>query len=247
MTVPINAKADAVSKEAIYSLFDTYQTEQIKALFSICYLGGLRISEALTIRRKDFTEKEFDFKGKKVMITTLYVINKKNKINPYKTIPLIPINQDEKRMLDYVMSYKNKFIDAQQIFNMDRLQAHDLMSKQTVRAKMYRFSRHCRECESLLFRVGKEWRCGVHGIRTDSKKVNLHQITYKRIDYEDYYHFNPHFARDCRAEHIADMGTDLIDMLAFFGWASPKPAMYYLKKREWSRPAMKMLEKSELS
>lgn len=236
MAIPIKAKANGVNRETIYKLFNTYNDPEVKCLFAITYLAGLRIQEALAIRRKDFTYDIIEKDGIEHKIIVLHAINKKSKINPYKDIPLITFTNEEKDMLDYILSYKDRWHNDQLIFQMNRTNAWDRLTKESVLTKMYSFERHCPICDTILYRYGKppQYRCSVHGDIEHPKIV--------RKDFEAMYRFNPHYCRHNRAEHLSEM-FDINDLMNYFGWSTPNSATYYVKKN-WKRTALKMLSNS---
>jgi hypothetical protein len=236
MAIPIKPKANGINRQTIFKLFNVYKNPQVKCLFAISYLAGLRIQEALAIRRKDFTIDRLEKDGSIYNIVVLHAINKKSRINPYKDIPLITFTPEEKTMLEYVLAYKDKWMYDQLIFRMNRQNAYDQLTKETVLAKMYSFQRRCKQCNEVLYRSNNVYVCHVHGV-LDNKS-----IIYIRKDYEAMYRFNPHYARHNRAEHLSEM-FDTNDLMNYFGWSTPVSATYYIKKN-WKRTALKMLAHS---
>lgn len=240
--MPLKVQAQAVPVKEVYRIFNNITLPEDRVLYAVCYLAGLRISEALSLVRSNFSEPEEIKHKNKVydMVKLTSVINRKNTYHDRKDIPIIPVTPEESEMLTYIIGYVSKsnaynplFSITPALFRM-RLLKHSF----TVLATFHR--RCCKHCKTdiLLQRIGKEWRCDIHGILPDTEmyiKKDSEQITYR---------MHPHFLRHCRAEHLADMGVDVLDMMTVFGWATPKTAMHYLRRRDSTRVIKHVLDYS---
>jgi hypothetical protein len=230
--IPLKQKADVIPFEAIFNLFNSYQEPEVKCLFAITYLTGCRISEALQLKRKDFRDEIV----KNQNVTVVHLINLKNRIDPFKDIPLIAANDKDKIMIDYVLAYKNKIASEMKLFKISRFVAHHKFVRQKVFTKLVSWIARCPECDQQLIKLATgEHRCLAHGI-IDEKKIK-----YDRHDVEGWYNFNPHFNRHCRLTHLSEAGFDVTDLMAVAGWLTPKQSATYVRKR-WRRTAEKMLK-----
>lgn len=231
MAMPKKAKADVPSLEAIYTLFNLYSDAEVKCLFAVSYLTGCRVSEALQLKRKDFREDVISGQA----VTVVHLINLKNKIDPFKDVALIPANDIEKALINYVLAYKNKFANEMKLFKISRFVAYHKIAKQKILTKLISWIAKCPECNQQLINLATgENRCMAHGV------INRRRIRYDRFDREGWYSFNPHFSRHCRMTHLGEAGYDMIDLMSVAGWLTPKQATTYVRKR-WRRTAEKMI------
>ena len=240
--LPIRPQAQAVPVKEVHRIFNEISNKDDRALYAVCYLGGLRISEALTLFRSNFSDIEIikhndrEFR----MLKLKGVINRKNTYYNRKDIPIIPVTPEEDEMVSYIIEYTQKRNSYTKLFTITQDLFRKRLFKYTfiVNANIHR--RCCKKCKSAepLHRIAGDWRCNIHGFLT----------------YDDMYHVNspenisyrmhPHFLRHCRAEHLAEMGVDVLDMMSVFGWSTPNTPMHYLRKRDYKRVIQHVMDHS---
>lgn len=215
-SIPIKPKKAVMSKEDIYDLFDRIEEPHTKVLMAILYLTSLRITEALALRRDSFEYHNGVLVVNAINLKSIHVTD--------KIIPIIPMTEKEKEMVNLIDQYlKGKYI-KQRLFEYSRMIAYQYFKKYKVNIRLSGFKRYCKECGEQLLLNRRTYSCSIHGA------LKKHQMRYERYDIDDYVSVTPHYFRHCRLSHLSDLGLDVTDLMNIAGWVTPNMASIYVRR-----------------
>ena len=123
--VAVKPVPEVITKEAILEIIEDPKLKyETKALIAILYLTGGRISEVLAVRPMDIVKAADN-------VITFKLINSKNRRTKRKVIPIILLNDVERKMMKYIFDFytaKNTPADAR-IFTFTRHNAWRRLQK----------------------------------------------------------------------------------------------------------------------
>lgn len=117
--------AMALPRHELVRVQAKYEYPEVKALFGVCYLGGLRIGEALKLKPEDCGFKNSE--GRELL--TLRVLTEKNRVSPMRTLPIM-LEGPEKEMAEPFLSFQTT--PGKPIFKLTRQNAHYHLTRQRV-------------------------------------------------------------------------------------------------------------------
>ena len=121
-----------------------------RALFIISYLTGGRVSEILSLRRKNFIYREIDM-GERVrkIILVKDLINEKNRQKHFKDIP-IPIDKEFEAVLwNLLYDYTSSLGLDELLFNISKRRAHTILTQKF--GLNPHFLRHIRASHLIIY------------------------------------------------------------------------------------------------
>ncbi len=118
------------TREMIYETAQTIQDERARVLYVLAYLTGGRITEILSLRKKDMTIQKVNNR----MTLAIELRNLKNKRRMQKTLP-IPFDGDDAKFLNLIRDYINEFnqddllFEGQNRMPMTKIRAYQILKK----------------------------------------------------------------------------------------------------------------------
>lgn len=194
---------EPISQETIFSLGQTIENLQDRALFFFLYLTGCRISEALQVMCSDVRNATTRLKsGKRVKAIAADLITLKRRTGlPRRTILVNPMGIDREMLLIINKQIKTRKDSKEFIFQYGDLKSGRGRKKAYWHIKKVTYS--------------------IRGIAPpDGHMVPMPDFG-----------LNLHFLRHCRATHLSEIyGYNDRELMLYFGWSSPMPANTYTNR-----------------
>jgi integrase len=195
--------AEPISQETIFSLGQTIDNLQDRALFYFLYLTGCRITEALQVMCSEVRSASRRLKsGRKVRAIAVDLITLKRRSGiPRRTVYINPMGIDRE-----MLAIIEKLMLSRQNLN-DMLFNYGDVRSQRARKKAY-------------WHI-KQVTYSIRGIAPPDGRMVLMPD----------FGLNLHYLRHCRATHLSETyGYSDRELMLYFGWSSTNPANTYANR-----------------